>query len=51
MIPTRIYLFLSILSDENTMKLLDQETTTLEDAGFQEDDSILAEIRSRFVVR
>ena len=36
-----------ILSDENTMKLLDQENTTLEDAGFQDDDSILAEIRSR----
>jgi hypothetical protein len=30
------------------MRLLDQENTTLEDAGFQDDDSILAEIRSRY---
>jgi hypothetical protein len=36
------------LRDENTMRLLDQENTTLEDAGFQDDDSILAEIRSRY---
>ncbi len=34
--------------DENTMRLLDQENTTLEDAGFLDDDSILAEIRSRY---
>jgi hypothetical protein len=31
------------------MKLLDQENITLEDAGFQDDDSILAEIRSRYI--
>ena len=29
------------------MKMLDQESITLEDVGFQDDDAILAEIRSR----
>ena len=29
------------------MKMLDQENITLEDVGFQDDDAILAEIRSR----
>ena len=38
---------MSPLSDENSMKLLENETTTLEDAGFQDGDSLLAEIRSR----
>jgi len=33
--------------DENSMRLLDNEAMTLEDAGFQDEDSLLAEIRSR----
>jgi len=32
---------------DTTMKMLDQENITLEDVGFQDDDAILAEIRSR----
>ena len=33
--------------DENSMKMLDQESLTLEEVGFQDDDAILAELRSR----
>jgi len=33
--------------DESSMRMLDSENTTLEDVGFQDEDSILAEIRSR----
>jgi ubiquitin carboxyl-terminal hydrolase 6/32 len=33
--------------DEVTMKMLDCELTTLEEVGFQDEDSVLAEIRSR----
>jgi hypothetical protein len=46
--PFALQQLLLPLRDENTMRLLDQENTTLEDAGFQDDDSILAEIRSRY---
>ena len=33
--------------DETSMKMLDQESLTLEEVGFQDDDAILAELRSR----
>jgi len=33
--------------DESSMRMLDSENVTLEDVGFQDEDSILAEIRSR----
>jgi ubiquitin carboxyl-terminal hydrolase 6/32 len=33
--------------DESTMRLLEDESLTLEDAGFKDEDSILVEIRSR----
>jgi len=40
----RLWLF---RGDEYNMKLLETESTTLEDAGFHDGDSLLAEIRSR----
>ena len=33
--------------EENNMRMLDNENQSLEDAGFQDEDSLLAEIRSR----
>ena len=34
--------------EESNMRMLDNENTTLEEAGFVDEDSILAEIRSRY---
>ena len=33
--------------DEATMRMLDVESVSLEEVGFQDEDSILAEMRSR----
>ena len=44
---SNVHLF-KIFSDESSMRMLDNENMTLEDAGFMDEDSLLAEIRSRY---